>query len=226
LGLQVLDDDRLAETVPQQLNVQVRSFEPALPPAQPSLHVQQAVADSRQMATSPGSLSVVVQAGASGAVAEGRQEMVRTDLLIAKFDRVTDPALHVQNAVHSSRQQSNEAIVPAFSIQTGLLRESRPIGASSAGLVWSFSPAAEQAQTLADETLEQLARAPARAASDQQEEPDQAADGAEIREPKHQSPVREIAGRVATGATLGGQLGFSQKLQRLAAERSLGLRRF
>ena len=226
LGLQVLDDDRLAAPLPQQVAPQTRTSESFMLPAQPSLHVQQAVAESRQLAGSLSGSAVIAQAGTSGPVAEGRQEMVRTDLLIAKFDRVTDPALHVQNAVHSSRQQSNEAVAPAFSIQTGLLRESAQLDASSQSLLWRLSSQAEEVPTLADQTLEGLARAPAQAASDQQEGLDPLADAAEAQEPKHQGHAREFGGRVAIGTAFGGQLGFTQKLQRLATERSLGLRRF
>jgi hypothetical protein len=97
----------------------------------------------------------VAAARAISGVGEGKNVLRRTEVLIDKFDRVTDPNLYVLPQVKDTRGQSFDAALPSFTLQSGLLAselrldDSQPINVR-------ISQAGGEGQTLADRTLAEM----------------------------------------------------------------------
>ncbi|WP_293753187.1 hypothetical protein, partial [Limnohabitans sp. Rim8] len=239
LSLTALDDDRVAVPAPQQLAPAPASVEVAVAPAtSPALHVQEAVAEGRQAVsvTAPGSSAGLVTSRAISGVGEGRNELHRTDVLIDKFERVTDPHLYVLPQVKDTRGQAFDAASPSYALQSGLLADELMLSGSKSGVLrLSQSALADPAlagQTLADQTLAALTAQPATDEAVQQA----AADGTdnlgnmgEAQTLAQKQALHLAASRAALAAEPAdaqpaqalarGQFGFSQQLQMSAAKR-------
>jgi hypothetical protein len=238
LGLQVLDDDRVAPPIPVPPAAPPPLPEPPRPPAQPALHVQLAVAESRQPLSSPAVAATAagVVTRSAGSLAEGINVIRRLDTLYAKFDRITDPNLYVLPEVKVTRGQSYDAQEPAFLLQSGLLTSDLD------RLIGSQVPVTlTEAPTLADQTLAAMAAA----ASEGPAEPERLAEveaGERLSDLRWrlalmleaaqaaESQAHEAAGVAAdpwhasTGSSapqLRGQLGFRGQMQSLAAQRPI-----
>lgn len=186
LGLNLLDDDRVAAATPKAAVVPVAAPEVAPVPSVsnsvstvPAVHVQTAVAAGREAVslTSGGATAAVVAERVMGSRTAGMNEMARTDALIDRFDRPTDPNLFVLVEVKDTRAQASAAMMPAYEMQSGLLMEEiSPQNSVGALVKISQSPtSADQtlAELMEDKTAEQaLARA--------QQEPDEVSLGEKL----------------------------------------------
>ncbi len=218
LGLPVLDDDRVAPTIPQAVVTPPPQPEPPAPPTAPALHVQQAVSDGRQAVsiTNGGSTAAVVAARVMGSRAEGMNELHRTEQLIDKFDRPTDPNLYVLPQVKDTRYQSSDAKIPSIVMQSGLLMEElNP--QNSVGALVKIS----QGPTSADQTLAELMqdKAAEQALARAQQEADEASLGEKLAAHLLASreaiklEAQERQERHDRQAQARGQMGFSKQLQ-------------
>jgi hypothetical protein len=142
---------------------------------------------------------------------------------------VTDPALHVQDAVQFSRQQSQAAQMPTLMMQSGLLGEPSLLERLSAVPPWRMAVQNDgvPAQTLAEQTLEQMVKAQAESATAVAEQQD--LEGWERdKQASHLAAAREVARLPGNEPAVDqfnlGHLSFSQKLQRAAAMRGPVLR--
>jgi hypothetical protein len=156
-GPKYLDDDRVVTPLnvayPQPLNLIAETERVS---TNHSLHVLGAVGQSQSMVAmlDTQNVSRSVVAAAAGAFADSVAEQHTASQLIAKFERITDPALHVQMAVEASRQQSNEQAYLAYTRQSGLLLETSLIRDSSPAASNIFSPSGPS--SMADQTLANL----------------------------------------------------------------------
>jgi hypothetical protein len=165
LGLQVLDDDRVAPPLAEPPPPPAAPIEAIAQPTAPALHVQRAVQEGRESTSSVGGQSMLaaVAGRGSGLAGDGLNIQRRLDALIDKFDRPTDPNLYVLPEVKDTRSQSYDVKAPAIELQSGILFEP----SSSSGSLPSIFVVAQadgesaEPQTLADAELQRLVAAPA-----------------------------------------------------------------
>jgi hypothetical protein len=217
-----LDDDRVAPAALVQPVTPIAEVTPVpapTPDTAPNLHVLGAVSQSRgeSAAIDTQTSSRTVMAMLGGAAVDGRNELARTDALIAKFERVTDPALHVQMAVDASRQQSFETQFKVYGQQSGLLRESSLLR-DSAPVSW-LSAGSPLTTTLADQTLAEMHKSALNAANEVSQ------DMADVKAwPGAEEGWRHLKDdpdkTITTAPKYRGQLSFSQQLKSFASQKN------
>ncbi|MCE2879626.1 MAG: hypothetical protein LW719_09560, partial [Comamonadaceae bacterium] len=197
---------------------------PALPASPPSLHVQGAVAQAQ--AEQSGAATQSVGAPILQTAAGGQFTTALAQAQIEAFARPTDPNLFVLPAVSQARYEALIGQIPTLMMQSGLLIPSGPLSGSSMGPLWQLSDAGALPTdtSLADQTLAQMM-------SPDPQEVQLSAVEAEAQDDLAQKQARQLAAAreaaqqaaAATPAPNGsGQLSFSKKLQREAAQRSPG----
>ena len=218
------DDDRPVAPLIEPAAVPAPSIVPPAPaPTAPAVHVMVAVAEGRQAVSSGASDSaagaVAARAVSGGA---GNTTLQKTDVLIDKFDRATDPNLFVLPEVKATRGQAPEATSQAYAMQSGLLVQELAPNTSIAVTVQ-----VSQAPTSADQTLAgllNLSDAPDTVDRVQMAEltEQERADMLARKQALHLSAARE-AQRLESQAQASarGQFGFSKQLQMSAAKRQL-----
>ena len=218
------DDDRPVAPLIEPAAAPAPSIMPPAPaPTAPAVHVMVAVAEGRQAvssgATDSAAGAVTARAVSGGA---GNTTLQKTDVLIDKFDRATDPNLFVLPEVKATRGQAPEATSQAYAMQSGLLVQELSPNTSIAVTVQ-----VSQAPTSADQTLAGLLNL-----SDVPDTVDrlqvaelteqERADMLARKQALHLSAAREAQRLESqTQASARGQFGFSKQLQMSAAKRQL-----